>query len=905
MLLGREQEVGRIERTLALARSGESATLALIGEPGIGKTALLDHAAERAEGMQLLRARGIESEAEIPFASLFELIRPALSMIEALPKPQAAALEAALALRPGPAQDRFAIGAATLSLLAAYAERGAVAVLIDDAQWLDEPSSQALLFACRRLLADPVAVLTATREGEPSILAEADLPTLRLAGLTSTEAAELLPRLPPDTADRLHTATGGNPLALLELAAEAEELAFAPAGAAVAVPTTISDAFMRRAERLDPMTRRALVLAASSDTGDLRTLELAATKVDVDLSSLAGAERAGLVTLRAGQIEFRHVLARSAIYGSAPHDERRAAHRALASALPDRDVDRRAWHLAAAALGTDGAAASALEQAGTRARHRSAYASAAGAFARGARLATDSGQRARMLWEAAETSWLAGLDDRASDLLEEVRSQTEDAALITRVDHLAGYIAIRGGRVREGRAILTVAAKRAEPEQAVAMLSEACLASFHSGEPNEMLVTAREAIERLRGEDSARARFLAMTADGMASIIGGDADAGARALHAALALADSSIDVGEDPRLLPWLVLVPLFLRESNAGRSLVERALDVVRERAAVGLLPYVLALVARDQATSNMPLAGATFHEAIALARESGQQLALTGGLAGLAWLEARRGREPECRERSAEALVLSRRLGLTMYEIWANAALGELELGLGSADSAAAHFEQQQRMIDELGITDADLSPAPELVESYLRLGRREEAEELALRFSKTADEKGQPWSLARAMRGLGLVADEQLFERRFERALELHDQTPDEFESARTRLAYGARLRRARNRVLARDQLRAALRTFDRLDSRSWAERARAELAATGETVRRRDPTAVDELTPQELQIALLLAGGKTTRQAAAALFLSPKTIEYHLRHVYLKLDIHSREELAAALAKQAG
>jgi len=227
------------------------------------------------------------------------------------------------------------------------------------------------------------------------------------------------------------------------------------------------------------------------------------------------------------------------------------------------------------------------------------------------------------------------------------------------------------------------------------------------------------------------------------------------------------------------------------------------------------------------------------------------------------------------------------------------------LGSADAAAGQLEHQQRLMDELGITDADLSPAPELIESYLRLGRRQEAEELALRFGATADEKGQPWSLARSMRSRGLVAGEQEFEQCFQRALEFHEHTPDDFESARTRLAYGERLRRARSRVLAREQLRAALQTFERLDSRSWAERSRAELAATGETVRRRDPTATEELTPQELQIARLLAGGKTTRETAAAVFLSPKTVEYHLRHVYLKLDIHSREELAVALAKQAG
>src|SRR3984957_3361697 len=246
MLLGRKGEQREIEVTLAAARSGTSAALVILGEPGIGKSALLDHAAARAEGMQLLRARGIESEAKIPFASLFELLRPALGALERIPKPQRAALEGALAMRAGPANDRFAVGAATLSLLAAFAEQRAMAVLIDDAQWLDAPSAQALLFAFRRLLADPIAVLIAAREGEPSVLARAHLPTLHVDGLTREEAAELLPRLRIDAARRLHAATGGNPLALLELADETDELAFAPAGAAMLVPATVSDAFVRR-----------------------------------------------------------------------------------------------------------------------------------------------------------------------------------------------------------------------------------------------------------------------------------------------------------------------------------------------------------------------------------------------------------------------------------------------------------------------------------------------------------------------------------------------------------------------------------------------------------------------------------------------------------------------------------
>src|SRR5215472_14600974 len=276
MLLGRDRERQRIGQALAQARSGISATLALAGEPGIGKTALLDYAAERAAGMQLLRARGIESEAQIPFGSLLELIRPALALLGKIPGPQAEALESALALRPGTAHDRFAVGAATLSLLAAYAEPAPVAVLVDDAQWLDGSSAQALLFAFRRLVADPIAVLIAVREDEPSLLDGADLPVLRIGGLTSDEAAMLVQGLPPEAARRLHQATAGNPLALLELRPDAHDLVLAPDGAPVLVPARISRAFLRRAGLLDPAGRQALLLAAASDTGDLPTLERAA-----------------------------------------------------------------------------------------------------------------------------------------------------------------------------------------------------------------------------------------------------------------------------------------------------------------------------------------------------------------------------------------------------------------------------------------------------------------------------------------------------------------------------------------------------------------------------------------------------------------------------------------------------
>jgi DNA-binding CsgD family transcriptional regulator len=904
MLLGRDHERHEIGQALARARSGVSATLALVGDPGIGKTALLEYAAGQAAGMRLLRARGIASEAQIPFGSLLELLRPALAALGQIPEPQAVALQGALALRRGAAQERFAVGAATLSVLAAHAEQGPVAVLVDDAQWLDVSSAQALLFAFRRLVADPIAVFVAVREGEPSLLDGADLPTLRIGGLTSDEAAQLMPGRPTETALLLHRTTGGNPLALLELASDANALALAPEGAPLLVSAKISQAFLHRAGLLSRAAQQAMVLAAASDTSDLPTLQRAAAGLGIDLAALLEAERAGLVTLHPGTVEFRHPLARLAIYTDAPASQRRDAHRALAAALPDRDVDRRAWHLAAAAAGTDESASAALEQAGTRGRDRSAYAAAAAAFERAGRLTADGGRRVRLLREAAGAAWLAGLADRAVTLLDEARATARSPGELVEIDQLRGHIATHRGPVMRGHAILTAAAGKADPERAVAMLAEAANACFSAGDPAEMLVVAERARAVLPAGASPRASFLAGITVGMARILGGDAAAGAEAVHEAIKLAEGSPGLREDLDLMPWLAVGPLFLRETGAGRTLLEDALRTARDRAAVGALPYLLNLIARDQsATDRWAVAEATYLEAIALARESGQQTGLAFGLAGLAWLQARRGREQECREGAAEALRLCRDLGTRLYEIWATAALGDLELGLGDAARAAGHFQRQQGLLTELAITDADLSPAAELAEAYLRLGRDDEARQAAAAFTAAAGAKGQPWPLARALRTQGLLAADTDFSSFFDHAIRQHAQTLDAFETARTRLAYGERLRRARNRVLAREQLRAALDIFEHLGARPWADRASAELAATGETRKRRAPATIDELTPQELQIALALAAGRTTRETAAALFLSPKTVEYHLRHVYQKLGIHSREELSRELATE--
>ena len=905
MLLGRDEERLAIDRLLAEAREGRSGVLALVGEPGIGKTALLEHAMAGAGAMRVLRARGVESEAALPFAALAELLRPALGAIDRIPAPQAAALSGALALAPAAAQDRFATGAASLSLLSAYADDGPLVLVVDDAHLLDASSAEALLFAARRLVADPIAVLLAVREGEPSLLDGADLRVLRLSGLGRSDAAQLLAGagVTAEGVERLYLATGGNPLALLELAPEAAGLEPAEVGP-IPISMSIAAAFARRADALSPASRRLLVLAAASETGDLGVLARAASALSLEVDDLAGAEDEGLITIDQGIVHFRHPLARSALYAAAPPTERREAHAALAGALPDRDVDHRAWHLAAASIGPDETAASALEQAGVRARERSGYAVAAAAFARAAGLSPADEDRARRLYAAADAAWLGGDPDRTVALLEAARLHAADPVLAARIDQLEGQVALRRGPVIEGCRLLESAAAQVEmrdPALAVQMLAEAVFGSFYAGATAAGVAAAERASALAAQNGSRTSACLAAMAEGIAFVADGRGEAGATALHRAVDIFEQSDELRDDPRLLAWVSVGPLWLREADAGRRLIERAFERARRLAAVGLLPVLLHHFGRDQATTDQwSAAEGSYDEGIRLARETGQRTEMAAGLAGLAWLEARQGREELCRAHADEGRRLCTELGMGTYKVWTFQALGDLELALGRPAEALPHYLEQAEALAEAGIADVDLSPAPELIEVHLRLGDAPSAEALVDEFAARGDDKGQPWALARAARCRGLLAGPDELETHFATALELHAQTPDVFETARTRLAFGARLRRARQRVRAREELRSALELFDALGAVPWADQAGAELAASGETARRRDASTLDDLTPQELQIARLLAGGKTTREAAAAVFLSPKTIEYHLRNVYRKLGIRSRDELARAL-----
>jgi DNA-binding CsgD family transcriptional regulator len=905
MLLGRKQERLALDRLLAQARDGRGGVLALAGEPGIGKTALLEYAAANATDTRILRARGIESESQIPFAGLGELLRPTLGALDRIPAPQAKALAGALALGPASAQDRFAIGAATLSLLSASADDEPLALLVDDAHLLDDSSAQALLFAARRLVADPIALVLTVREGEPSLLDGADLRVLRLAGLDRSDAATLLaPTAASDEAvARLYRATGGNPLALLELSPEAARLASLPSAGPIPISTSIATAFLRRFGRLPEPTRHVLVVTAASDTRDVSVLARAASWLGLDILDLAAAEEAGLVTFTDGEVEFKHPLARAAVYADASAQERREAHAALAAVLPDRDLDRRAWHLAAASVGPDEQACEALRHAGARARERSAYAVAAAAFERSSRLAPSDATSAELLFEAADASLLAGNGHRTLPLLDEAQLRASAPALVARIQNLRGQVALRRGPVMDGYPLIVAAAEQladADPEQAVVMLAQAVFGCFSAGDTPAMVAAAERAVALAGRLDSRRASFFAAMATGMALVADGRGEAGAAAARRAVETLEQSDQVRDDPRLLAWAAIGPMWLREAQTGRDLLDRAFEHARGQAALGVLPFLLGLQARDQATTDQwPAAETSYDEAVRLARETGQRVELAAALAGLAWLQARQGRERACREHAAEATALCDELGIGLYGVWAIQALGDLELGLGRPADSVEHHQAQAEALRSRGIADVDLSPAPELVDGYLRLGRGEDAAAAAHTFVAQAKAKGQPWALARAARCLGLLGTPEEVGPQFEAALRLHARTPDLFETARTRLAYGARLRRSRRRVAAREQLRAALEMFERLGAQPWADQARAELAATGETARRRDVRTLDELTPQELQIARLLANGKTTREAAAAVFVSPKTVEYHLGHVYTKLGIRSREELATA------
>lgn len=906
--------MGALAQALATARLGRSSRLVIRGEPGIGKSALLEHAVEGAESMRVLSAHGVEFEADVPFAGLHELLRPALGSIDRLPPIHAAALRSSLGLGERIEADRLIVGAAVLGLISAYAEQGPLLITVDDAQWLDGASAEAIAFAARRLVADPVAIVVAVREGEESRFPTAGWPEIVLGGLDREAAAQLLGQrvtVPSggESLDRLVRATGGNPLALVELARH-EPQGTGTLEADLPLATSVERAYLRRAERLSNGARQVLLLMAASGVPDLGLVKRAVVVLQISEHDFEAAEAASaLVLVRGDDVAFVHPLARAAIYHAASPASRRAAHRALAESMSyPTDADRRAWHLAAAASGWDEEAATALSEAGQRARESSGYRAAASAFVEAARLTEDGTLRGERLFKAAENAWLAGEAGQAIELLAAARKLTTSTAALVDIDSLDGHIAMRRGAVQAGYEEMTAAAATIAPTErpkAIRLLADASLSSFWAGHPDDRLVAATQAMGLLHEDDPPESGVFARVAYGALAVLAGRGSDGPRRLRESIALFDQVPEDSADPLLLMCAGIAGLFLREAEEGRELLDRALRQARDHAPTAALPMVLFLLGRDAfATDRWSLARAQYEEGERVARDTTQFTWLAGLVAGMAWLDALEGRAEECRHRAAEARQVSEQYGMGFFRTWALIALGQLELGLGDYDAAIKYFRECADILEELAIDDPDLSPDPDIVDALVHTGRLSEAQSICDGYSKSARRKGQPFALARAARARALLAKDDDFAEEYEAALRHHEGTPDVFERARTQLYYGERLRRSRKRIAARKMLHSALKSFEQLGASPWAERALTELQASGETARLRDDRYRQHLTPQELQVALVLAEGSTTREAAAKLYLSPKTVEYHLRHVYDKLEIRTRDELRAALTQEA-
>jgi DNA-binding CsgD family transcriptional regulator len=904
VLVARGNEQRRIDLLLDGARQGMSAALVLVGDPGVGKTALLEEAAAGAAGFRVLRARGVQSEAELAFAALLELCRPILGALERLESRQADALTATLGLSEDQGATPFAIGAATLSLLAAAAEERPLLLLVDDAHWLDRASADALAFAVRRLHVDAVAALFAMRPGEGRPFSSRQLPELEVEGLDGPSAAILLAdrRNDLDAAERAAVLglARGNPLALLELPRDVVAQSRAEP---VRVGKQLEHAFRARAEALPEQSRRALVVAAAVSTGDLDVLGAALESLQLSLDNLEPAEAAGLLSLDAGVLAFRHPLVRSALYHAADPAERRRAHAALAEALPDDD--RGAWHLAAASIGPDVRAATALEQAAVTATLRSGFAAAAAAYERAARLSERREDRLRRLSAAADAAWLAGRTAHALSLIEEALALAADDARRGELLHLRGTIEHFAGDSARAAATLEHAAAllaTSNPHLACLSLTEANGSLLAAGEIRRAVVLSKRLVE-IADRSQTDEYLLTSLGRGSALLMDGRPEEGLPFLRDAAEMIRGQELLSSNPRNLPWAAMAAYWLGDISSMASYAAAATRWAREHAAVATLTFAVRLLARAQLiTGRWAAARASLEESLDGARIAGLTNQQVQSLGMLAWLDAAQGREDECRRKVEEARALADSVNL----LWRNdllRALVLLELGTGLVEPSPV-----DRLRSGLGnpplLRDTPASAtAPELVEALIRAGDADAAAELLEPFADEAERIGQPFPQAVALRCCGLLAAEDTYEPQFQRALKFHALDDNIFATARTWLAYGERLRRSGRRIDAREQLKQAIGVFDRLDAIPWSERARSELRATGERVSARKLATTEELTPQELQVAMLAADGKTNREVGAQLFLSPKTIEWHLGHVYRKLGIRSRSKLARALESQ--
>ena len=913
VLIGRGPELAHIDELLDSFREGTGEALVLRGEPGIGKSALLGYARTQATEARVLSTRGLEAESDLPFAALSELLPPVLDHLAEIPAPQRAALEGALARGPAVPGDRFAAYVGVLSLLAAAADETPVLVSVDDAHWLDSASAEALVFVARRLGNERIALLFAAREGEPARFEAEDLPELRLAGLDEEDAHALLSvhhgrNVSPAVAEQLRQATAGNPLALIELPSvlsQAQLEGREPLEEPLPLGPTIEDAYRRRVAALPERARRALTIAAASDTGAHREISPAFEALGLDAWALAPAEREGIVVVSGEKVEFRHPLLRSASYHASPGPERRAAHKALAHALAgEASPSRRAWHMAAAALDPDDEVASELERAANEALERGAPAAAASAREVAARLSTENAERARRLQESGRDAWLSGRTAEAVRLLEGALEHSEDPLFVAATKHLRGRVEMIAGNCAVARDLFFEAATSTEahdPPRAPSILADASATLLQEGRPPPALETAQraEAIAESLGVVDVGTSVICASAESLC----GNTDRGLKLGARVKPLLDEG-----DPLLSPWLVPVFAFnwqcLGNEREALEMIDELLERARAGGALMILPFALASKCDSEfVLGRWKVAYAAGTESVRLAEETGQRGELGHSLAYLARVEAARGDVDECRSRVREAIASAEESGAASITHIAGAALGFLELGIGRAEAAARELSAVEESRLLMGLRQPTvLRSAGDLVEAHFRAGHAAKAEQALAKLEEEAELTNGRWARAVAARCRGLLAGDADFEGHFRRSLVLHEVVPSPFSRARTELCYGERLRRVRRRSDAREHLTRALETFRGLGARPWAKKAERELAATGERVERRPSSEVEHLTPQELQVALAVAEGATNKEVAATLFISPRTVDAHLNRIYRKLGIRSRAELTRVVLR---
>ena len=907
--VGRTSERELLDGLLARVRVGESEVMVIRGEAGIGKTALLRYAARQASGYRVAELTGVEAEMELAFAGIHQLCGTMLDRLNELPRPQRDALSVALGLTAGEAPDRFLVGLAVLSLLATAAEERPLLCLIEDAQWLDAASRQIVGFVARRMRAESVAMVVAVRE--PTAASDFDgLSELRLQGLPERDARSLLRRvvtgrLDSHVVDRIVGETAGNPLALLELPGRmtAAELAGGfEVPLAGELPAQIEHHYIRRIRQLPEPTQRLMLLAAAEPVGDAPLVLRAGRRLGIETDALAPAEAAQLLHIGTS-VRFRHPLVRSAVYRAAPPGSRQRAHEALAEVSdPDSDADRRAWHRALAASGPDEDVAADLERSAARAQARGGAAATAAFLDRAVALTPDPTRRRERALAAAQASIHAGAFTTARRLLAMADAGPLEDFQRAQVDLLRAQLAFVSSRGTDATPLLLAAARRLEPldigiarETYVDAFSAALFGARLNGSVGiPEVAKAARAAPRPADAEAATADLLL---DALVALADDYATAVPRCREAILRLSGEKASAKERLRWLWQGCVVALEIWDDEHALSLSRSSVQIARE--AGTLAELALALSAHTPVLvfcGDLATAAAAVSETESVEEATGIRSAPYGALILSAW----KGRESdttnliETTEREANArgegigLAISAYARAVLYN-----GLGRYEEALAAAVTAS---EQREVVAENWGLS--------ELIEPATRTGRTDLAAEAMERLAEKAHATRTDWALGIEARSRALLSEDDRAEGSFQKAIDHLNRTEVRAELARTHLLYGEWLRRMNRRADARDELRVSHDSFASIGMEAFAERARRELSATGDTVRKRTVETRDDLTAQERQIAEMARDGLSNPEIGARLFLSRRTVEWHLRHVFAKLGIQSRRELPSALAESA-